>query len=282
MTCIGPNNSVINGASVQGINAEAAPPYTYPNDWITNYTPTTNSSDYKECLPSGAPFPRTSSGGVDPAVVENHIRNTLFKFEYTVNVPPSNTYVGIPTANATAPGLSNDSPNFAKDNINPALAFANAAKKLRDNLADEYCYYRSRYKMFLYFILTIAARTDGDLNDSAYISSKTHANTINRKLNDIILIIEKISQIRQSELEAGYYATNAGVNQANSELATAKTQLDKHLALLNNSELKRDVHSAMMEYTIEKNQSSRNLLAIYGFMNIVAVGMLYYLYRNIK
>jgi hypothetical protein len=48
---------------------------------------------------------------------------------------------------------------------------------------------------------------------------------------------------------------------------------------LQNSEMETNAKSAMIDYTVEKNSSSRNLLAIYGFMNIVAVGMLVYLYR---
>jgi hypothetical protein len=43
-----------------------------------------------------------------------------------------------------------------------------------------------------------------------------------------------------------------------------------------------NVKTAMMDYTIEKNNASRNMLAVYGFLNIVAVGMLYYMYSSIK
>jgi hypothetical protein len=39
---------------------------------------------------------------------------------------------------------------------------------------------------------------------------------------------------------------------------------------------------SMIDYTMEKNSSSRNLLAVYGFMNIVAVGLLFYMYKAAK
>ena len=43
-----------------------------------------------------------------------------------------------------------------------------------------------------------------------------------------------------------------------------------------------DVKQSMIDYTLEKNASSRNLLAVYGFMNIVAVGLLFYMYKASK
>jgi hypothetical protein len=46
--------------------------------------------------------------------------------------------------------------------------------------------------------------------------------------------------------------------------------------------MEKDLKSAMVDYTVEKNSSSRNLLAIYGFMNIVAAGLIFYLYRTAK
>jgi len=279
MSCLR-NGVIINPTTDVGVVTTGTTGYAFPSQWAAPYVPAANS-DFKVCLPSGAPFPRSTSG-VDPTVVNNHITTVLTKFVYTVDVPRLNDYDPIPTANATAPGLSNTSPTFAKDNINPALAFAKAAKKLRDNLEDEYCFYSNRYSKLLLFILTIAASATGNLSDAKYIEAKTLAELINRKLNDLILILQKLNDIRYNELQSGYYATDAGVNQSNNKLREAKAQLDSNLALLNNSELKTDIQSAMMEYTIEKNQSSRNLLAIYGFMNIVAVGMLYYLYRNIK
>jgi hypothetical protein len=36
----------------------------------------------------------------------------------------------------------------------------------------------------------------------------------------------------------------------------------------------------MMEYSAEKNRSARNLLALYGFLNLSAVGLLIYIYRS--
>jgi hypothetical protein len=72
------------------------------------------------------------------------------------------------------------------------------------------------------------------------------------------------------------------VNALNSNLDTMRTQLIAHSTQLQSASLETDVQTAMIDYTLEKNASSRNLLAVYGFMNIVAVGLLFYLYRSSK
>jgi hypothetical protein len=79
-----------------------------------------------------------------------------------------------------------------------------------------------------------------------------------------------------------YYGEKSGVNELNTQLDETREELIKHAKLLKKNDLEKDAKSAMIEYSIEKNSSSRNLLAIYGFMNIVAAGLIFYLYRSVK
>jgi hypothetical protein len=312
MSCTGINTPTITGLAYGSTIATN----TWPADWAVKYpidgngrklgsngSAVTDSSGYLffECLPgSGDGFTRDSDGSYSskdgagnptaPVTLTAHV-TTLLSRNYPVTAPATGTYSGFSVQNATPPSLSNDAPNYAQGNINPALAYAQASEKLRVNLRDEYCYYYNRYYKLLEFILTVAARDISDAGPGSaglnrdgtpYKNAINSAVIINNKLNDLILIMKHISISRNNALANTYYSPTAGVNQVNNDLETARRQLQADVALLKNSELKVDVQSAMMDYTIEKNQSSRNLLAIYGFMNIVAVGMLYYLYRNSK
>lgn len=36
----------------------------------------------------------------------------------------------------------------------------------------------------------------------------------------------------------------------------------------------------MVNYSIEKNKAATNLLALYGFLNLSAIGILIYIYRS--
>jgi hypothetical protein len=79
-----------------------------------------------------------------------------------------------------------------------------------------------------------------------------------------------------------YYGTTTGVNALNGQLDDARKSLTKHMGKLQSNNMEMDVKSSMIDYSLEKNSSSRNLLAIYGFMNIVAGGILFYLYKSSK
>ena len=74
----------------------------------------------------------------------------------------------------------------------------------------------------------------------------------------------------------------ASINALNTQLDKARTNLLTHSNKLRNNDLSSDVQTAMIEYSLEKNSSSRNLLAIYGFMNIIAAGLLFYIYTKSK
>jgi hypothetical protein len=94
-------------------------------------------------------------------------------------------------------------------------------------------------------------------------------------------VLQAIVNSRMTSLR-NYYGRDSGVNQVNTYLDTTRTDLLVHSKLLKNMSMEKDLKSAMVDYTVEKNSSSRNLLAIYGFMNIVAAGLIFYLYRTAK
>ena len=202
------------------------------------------------CLPGGDPFPETS-GIVSDSALQGQI-GTLFSSIAGSNAPISNQN---------------------------AASFATASDSLRTRIQNEFCYYYRRYRWALNKLLTDATLTPlpGDY-------SQTKANTIdlNKKLNHIIQLLQKLLESRQNTLN-NYYGTDAGqngVHDANTNLQSTLTTLQQHSTALQNTQLEQTVKSSMIDYTIEKNESSRNLLAVYCFMNIVAVGILYQLYKT--
>jgi hypothetical protein len=275
-----------------------------PADWTRKYSiPTPDTNKFQECLPnSGNGFLRNSAGAYSPAdtsgnpdILASHI-NALLAHKYPVS---GVDLAGNTLVDSTNPNLNSSDINFPRTNINPALAYSQSSAKLRSNIQDEYCYYYNRYISLLRFILTI--NTDKDV-EQEYLVTYTAGTTsytpyaqkyqdllqitknTNYKLNDLLLIMQKLSISRNTQL-SNYYGNGnpaLGINQVNADLEEIRLKLQSDSSKLSSNLLKTDIQSAMMDYTIEKNQSSRNLLAIYGFMNIVAIGMLFYLYRNGK
>ena len=134
------------------------------------------------------------------------------------------------------------------------------------NIQDEYCFYYKRYMFALSQVLKLASTTGTDLTTgSTYDTYKQHAIRLNTMLTQILQVLKVITS-----------------NQPEYDVYSAHMNIEKHMRKLKDKDMESDVKSAMIDYTLEKNSSSRNLLAIYGFMNLVAVGMLVYLYRNAK
>ena len=183
-------------------------------------------------------------------------------------------------AAAPGPNVSDSNTTLSQTNLKSADNFSSNAAMLRTNIDTEYCYYYVRYKKSLTLLLTAAVDPTTNTSSSSYVTLKTNTENINRKLNQIIQLLQSLVNNRLTTLNT-YYGSG-GVNLINEELNTVRNKLQQDAQNLTNSQMETNVKTAMMDYTIEKNNASRNMLAIYGFLNIVAVGMLYYMYRSIK
>ena len=229
----------------------------------------------KECLPNtGAGFSSSvvTNGIVSDTILTNHITTLLTTF--AANPPTSST----------------------QSEPNAASTFATNSKKLRTSLQKEYCYYYIRYEFGLKAVLTAATGTS--INDNTVIDAtsgttyslaKTTTQAINKKLNELIQIMQKLQAIRFNSLNSGadsYYnkfnSSSEDSTTFNGKLKAQQESLKAQSALLQSGSFNDDVKQSMIDYTLEKNASSRNLLAVYGFMNIVAVGLLFYMYKASK
>ena len=236
----------------------------------SNNTETIDDMNYSakypgiSCLPNnGTGF--SGGGDVDPTtglVSKNAIQSQISNL--------------LSMQQAQAPGT------ITEEKIEPAGDFSVKSAALRKSIDNEYCFYYKRYMYILQDILMLAATSDSSITkDSPYIQKKSDAQTINTKLNQILQIMQGLVNSRIASLNT-YYGSSTGVNKVNDELDDTRTKLLSHSAMLKNVNMEKDVRASMIDYSLEKNSSSRNLLAIYGFMNIVAVGLLFYLYRSSK
>jgi hypothetical protein len=205
----------------------------------------------RSCLPNPNGFAENANGIVSDAVLDSHLSSLMT----TVN-------------NSNKPIIDQT-----------ASDFSTGSQNLRTLIQNEFCYYYRRYIFALNKLLTDATATNLPAD---YDATKTNTINLNKKLNHIIQLLQKLLQSRQNTLN-NYYGTEVGQNgvqNANDTLNATLTTLQQHSTALENNQLEQTVKSSMIDYTIEKNESSRNLLAVYCFMNIVAVGILYQLYKS--
>jgi|Laugresu1bdmlbsd_1035121.scaffolds.fasta_scaffold06329_4 hypothetical protein len=202
-------------------------------------------------LPGGEPFPEDSTGNVASAALNTQLSSLMAR------VGGSNQEIS----------------------RQDASIFASGSDQLRILIQNEYCYYYRRYRFGLTKLLNdaTAATLPADYN-----ATKTNTVKLNKILNHVIQLLQRLLEMRQGTLNS-YYGTDAGQNgvaNTNSNLNATLLSLQQHSTALKDNKMEQNVKSSMIDYTIEKNESSRNLLAVYSFMNIVAVGILYQLYTN--
>ena len=226
-----------------------------------------------ECLPTTGGFTTgVTNGIVSDSALTDHITALLTTF--AANPPTSST----------------------QSEPNAASTFATNSKKLRTALQTEYCYYYVRYVFALNQVLTAATGTSisnstviNTTSGTTYESAKITTALLNKKLNELIQIMQKLQATRFNSLNTGadsYYnkfnSSSIDSTTFNGKLKAQQDSLKAQSALLQSGSFNDDVKQSMIDYTIEKNSSSRNLLAVYGFMNIVAVGLLFYIYKASK
>jgi hypothetical protein len=141
---------------------------------------------------------------------------------------------------------------------------------------EEYNYYNDRYKYSLNKFLELLANTV-----SANIASSETQNwldatiILNKRINDIITIFTYLSS---------YYLTqsrnnNNTINDINSQLETRSNQIKVEGELLRRKGGDKELYEKMVEYSTVKARATNNLLSLYGCMNIVALGILFYVYK---
>lgn len=148
-------------------------------------------------------------------------------------------------------------------------------------IQSEYCYYYVRYRyaletLFDKLVSTSKLTTLPDADKTDIQSKLTRAKQYNEKLNDIIQITNYIAQKRSSEMRD----QNADINSANENIKSTFDTLQSHAKILNSETSISDLRKRMVEFTEEKNRSAMNLLSLYGFLNLVAIGLLVYIARS--
>jgi hypothetical protein len=189
---------------------------------------------------------------------------------------------GMLTANAVSSILqtlktSNTIPVATTDNAE--VYVAKQTEFLR-NVKAEYCFYDSRYKFCLEKLFS--AVRQGYQNNSkeaeALIQKYLLATqTFNQRVNDLTQIMNAIT-------EDGLQASkniNQDIKDFNAKIQEQKKKLKEQHALISSSQATTTIRKQMVKYTEEKARRSDNLLQMYGFLNVVALGLLVYIYRAI-
>jgi hypothetical protein len=160
-----------------------------------------------------------------------------------------------------------------------AEAFVKKQSELLKNIQAEYCFYDARYKYSLEKLLqSIQQGYVANTGDTQAAIQKYLASTqsLNQRLNDFVQIINGVTNdmmASSSNIEGEIQAFNKQINEQ-------KKKLDAQNRILMSDQAAVKLNKEMVKFTEQKAKYSDNLLSVYSVLNIVALGLLVYVYRS--
>jgi len=147
------------------------------------------------------------------------------------------------------------------------------------NVKQEYCFYYARYKYALTKLLeAIRQGYSESTPDKKQLVAKylAYTQSFNQKLNDLVQLTDAIT----ATLASTTPAMDAGIQQMNQQLQDQKEKLAQQQKMINSGEAAKKLSKDMVRYTEEKGRYTDNLLTLYSALNIVALGLLVYVYKS--
>ena len=166
----------------------------------------------------------------------------------------------------------------AKTTSNPEL-FMKKQEELLRNIEAEHCFYEARYKYALEQLfknINIGYMNNTGDVQSAIKSSLASTQELNKKLNDLTQIINGITDDMLSSTNTLEAETKA----LDRRMKEQKQKLDAQNKIISSNQAVTELNKQMVKFTEQKADYSNNLLGLYSFMNIVALGLLIYVYKS--
>jgi len=169
-----------------------------------------------------------------------------------------------------------------------ANACAESDKEFITGVKYEYDYYYTLYKHAIkQLVIALAVPIDASIGNkiSGWKSNQTAINIyklaaidLNKNINDLIYVIDQIAQVRRTQ---NIPFLTARLNTLDGSLQMQQNDLMKQRELLSKKNQDQMLLMKEMEaYSRHKSKYNNNLLMLYGFLNITALGLLFYVYRS--
>jgi len=153
---------------------------------------------------------------------------------------------------------------------------------LLNTIKMEYCFYDSRYKYALEKIFSEVQQ--GYLTNTPTTSANTSSSTkkyialaqaLNRRLNDLIQIVNAITE----DMMSTSTSIDTEMSNMSQSMQDQKKKLDQQNKTISSNEAAMKIRKEMVKYSEEKARHTDNLLKLYSFLNVVALGLLVYIYK---
>lgn len=143
-------------------------------------------------------------------------------------------------------------------------------------LMNEYCFYEARYKAALTTFISEVSETNAGANAGA-VSLQATIN-LNKKLN---LILEVMNHVGNERAQA-VNTRNEAINTANAQINAKLQELQVQQNFLQSSDVRLQTQTEMMRFSKEKNSAMNTQIMFFIALNVVAVGTMLTVYKNLK
>lgn len=152
-----------------------------------------------------------------------------------------------------------------------------------ENAKNEYCYYNERYVWSINQLFSSLVGPSG-LNYSKVTSAqqtliKKYLDAsiqLNQTLNDITKVVKGVATSRVKDAKS----LGSAITKLNAQLDSTEHGLAKQKEILSKGKDTTVLYKEMEKYSKEKNNYTSNMLMLYSFLNITALGLLFYVYRS--
>ena len=190
----------------------------------------------------------------------------------------SNGMLNNTTIQATISSLKSSGIIPSSKTTSPEL-FVMKQQELLKDIQAEYCFYESRYKYSLEQLFNSIStgynNNTGDIQTSIqkYLTS---TQTLNQKLNDLVQIINGITE----DMLSTTTGLEAEIKAFDRQMKEEKEKLQRQNKVISSNQATMEINKQMVKFTEQKAKYSNNLLGLYSFLNIVALGLLVYVYKS--
>ncbi len=153
--------------------------------------------------------------------------------------------------------------------------------ELLKNAQSEYCFYESRYKYALERLLN--AINQGYMNNTGDVQNTIQkylgfTQVLNQQLNDLTQIINGITE----DMLSSTSGLEQQVKEFDKKMKDQQVKLQAQNKTISSNQAVMELNKQMVKFTEEKAKYSNNLLGLYSFLNIVALGLLIYVYKSAR
>ena len=224
-----------------------------------------NSLQGRYTMPGTGYWSKTQSTPLTSAQLQSYYNY------FTTNNVPSRTYKYITTTADLKNALTGSAAN-AKISVSYDLMYS---------LQYEFCFYARLYSILIKDYIKLQKTPLGgaftmDKQTDEIRKVVNALNAVNLRMIDLTTITNNVNELQRTAIGQ----MNTEVNQFMRNIQAASGKLDENAKALTSNDVKTKLRTRMLEYSDEKNAYANQLLGLYGFANLIALGLLFYIYRS--